>query len=61
VISLVTYDGRPIPYQGSLAETFVPYQDPEMNRVHRTYMGAGEFGAGLLASGRRPFAMESRE
>ena len=50
VISLVTYDGRPILYQGSLAEIFVPYQDPDTNWYYRTYMDAGEFGAGLLAS-----------
>lgn len=50
VISLVTYDGRPILYQGSLAEIFVPYQDPDINWFYRTYMDAGEFGAGLLAS-----------
>ena len=28
VISLVTYDRRQVMYQGSLAEIFVPYQDP---------------------------------
>ena len=28
VISLASYDGRPVLYQGSLAEIFVPYQDP---------------------------------
>ena len=50
VISLVTYDGRPVMYQGSLAEIFVPYQDPDQNWFYRTYMDAGEFGAGLLAS-----------
>ncbi len=50
VISLVTYDGRPVLYQGSLAEIFVPYQDPDINWFYRTYMDAGEFGAGLLAS-----------
>ena len=50
VISLVTYDGRPIMYQGSLAEIFVPYQDPDANWFYRTYMDAGEFGFGLLSS-----------
>ncbi|MGH8598677.1 MAG: tyramine oxidase, partial [Gammaproteobacteria bacterium] len=50
VISLVTYDGRSVMYQGSLAEIFVPYQDPDHNWFYRTYMDAGEFGAGLLSS-----------
>ena len=50
VISLVTYDRRQVMYQGSLAEIFVPYQDPTANWFYRTYMDAGEFGFGLLAS-----------
>jgi len=50
VISLVTYDGRPVLYQGSLAEIFVPYQDPDANWFYRTYMDEGEFGFGLLSS-----------
>lgn len=50
VISLVTYDQRQVMYQGSLAEIFVPYQDPGANWYYRTYMDAGEFGFGLLAS-----------
>ena len=50
VISLVTYDRRQVMYQGSLAEIFVPYQDPGANWFYRTYMDAGEFGFGLLAS-----------
>jgi primary-amine oxidase len=50
VISLVTYDGRSVMYQGSLAEVFVPYQDPDVHWFYRTYMDAGEFGFGMLAS-----------
>jgi primary-amine oxidase len=50
VISLVTYDGRSVLYQGSLAEVFVPYQDPGPHWFYRTYMDAGEFGFGALSS-----------
>ncbi len=50
IVSLVTYDGRPVLYQGSLAEIFVPYQDPDANWFYKTYMDAGEFGLGLLSS-----------
>ena len=50
VISLVTYDKRQVMYQGSLAEIFVPYQDPSANWYYRTFMDVGEFGFGLLAS-----------
>ena len=50
VLSLVTYDGRSVLYQGSLSEIFVPYQDPDVHWFYRTFMDAGEFGLGMLAS-----------
>lgn len=50
VISLATFDGRSVLYQGYLAEVFVPYQDPDQNWFYRTYMDEGEFGFGTLSS-----------
>jgi hypothetical protein len=45
---------------GSLAEIFVPYQDPSTNWFYRTYMDAGEFGFGLLASPLAPGSTSPR-
>ena len=53
VVSLVTYDDdgeiRPILYQGSLSEIFIPYMDPDVGWFFRTYLDAGENGVGRLA------------
>ena len=52
IFSLVKYidDGQPrsVMYEGSLSELFVPYQSTDPNWYFRTYMDAGEYGAGKL-------------
>ena len=50
IISLASFDGRSVLYQGALAEVFVPYQDPDQNWFYRTFMDEGEFGLGALSS-----------
>ena len=50
IISLASFDGRSVLYQGALAEVFVPYQDPDQNWFYRTFMDEGEFGFGALSS-----------
>jgi primary-amine oxidase len=54
VVSTVSYrDGerrRPVLYQGSLSEIFVPYMDPDGNWFSRTFMDVGEYGFGANAT-----------
>ncbi|PWT91322.1 MAG: tyramine oxidase [Acidobacteria bacterium] len=50
VISLLSYHSRSIMYQGSLAEIFVPYQDPTEGWYFRNYMDEGDYGFGLSSS-----------
>ncbi len=54
VISLATYSDRgserSVLYQGSLSEIYVPYMDPGEGWFWKTFMDAGEYGYGLLAS-----------
>jgi primary-amine oxidase len=52
VVSAVSYeDGdrrRPVLYQGSLSEIFVPYMDPAFAWYHRNFLDAGEYSVGGL-------------
>ncbi|MCJ8322266.1 MAG: tyramine oxidase [Rhizobiales bacterium] len=60
IISMVKFNDagrlRDVAYQMSLAEMFVPYQDPSENWYYRTFLDNGEFGLGLLASSLTPGA-----
>jgi primary-amine oxidase len=53
VVSTVRYgdkDGwRPVLYQASLSELFVPYMDPDSGWYFRTFIDAGEFNLGVTA------------
>lgn len=54
VLSLVSYDDRgtirPVLYEGTLSEMFVPYMDPDYTWGFRTYFDSGEYGFGMLAT-----------
>ncbi|MEA2562224.1 MAG: primary-amine oxidase [Acidobacteriota bacterium] len=54
ILSLVSFkDGgqeRPVLYQGSLSELFVPYQTDDPNWFYRTFMDVGEYGFGANGS-----------
>ena len=58
VFSLVSVsDGdrqRPVMYQGSVSELFVPYMDPLENWYFRTYLDVGEYGIGTSGTPLRP-------
>ena len=60
IVSMVKYNDygevRDIAYQMSMAEMFVPYQDPTSNWYYRTFLDNGEFGLGLLTSSLTPGA-----
>lgn len=60
IVSLVTHgtDNAPrlILYQGFVSEVFVPYMDSSRSWSFRTYLDAGEFGLGRLASPLAPGA-----
>jgi len=54
ILSLVTFAAddarRMILYQGHVSEVFVPYMEADQTWAFRTYIDAGEYGLGTLAS-----------
>ncbi|MEN9224085.1 MAG: primary-amine oxidase [Thermostichus sp. HHBFW_bins_43] len=58
VLSVASYRDqgveRPVLYQATLSEMFVPYMDPVYTWAFRTYFDSGEYGFGMLATPLQP-------
>ena len=58
VLSTITWDDgetkRPVLYEGSLSELFVPYQAPYQNWFVATYLDAGEYSEGGFSDSMEP-------